>query len=351
MLPLYHRLVAIFATATRQQLARTIQYYRNEARTYRELCPKHYRLTPKQRQRILKYGRPLGAGIKDVVTIVTPRTFARWASGETKSVGKQAVPSGRPKTAAEIRDLIVRIAQETGWGLTRILGELKKLGLAKVCRTTVANILRDHGFDTGPKRGEGTWDEFLKMHAETLWQCDFFSKNVWTPKGLVPYFMLVFLHVGSRRVFASSPTAQPDSAWVTQQARNFVMHLDETEPKPAIVICDHDSKFTATFDTVLESEGMKVQRVGPMAPNLNAFVERWIQSIKHECLDRFIVFGQRHLAHLVREYVRYYHEHRPHQALGNEPLTPTDSPAPSEGQILCDERLGGVLKHYYRRAA
>ena len=349
MLKYYHALVAIVANAAQRQLARTIQYYRHEALTYKELCPKNYRLTPRQRQRILKYGRPLGTKIKDVITIVSPRTFARWASGETKAVRKPA-KTGRPHTAIDLKELILRLARETGWGYTRILGELKKFGVGKVARSTVVNILGAAGLDPGPKRGEGTWDEFIKAHTETLWQVDFFSKNIWTPHGLIPYFMLVFLHVGSRRVIVSSPTAHPDSAWVTQQARNFLMQVEDTQPKPAIVIRDYDTKFTEQFDAVLESAAIEVQRVGPRAPNLNAFVERWIQSIKHECLDRFIVFGERHLEHLVRDYVRYYLDGRPHQGLGNELLTPT-GPPPDIGEIVCEQRLGGVLKHYYRQAA
>ncbi|MBS0208873.1 MAG: transposase [Planctomycetes bacterium] len=353
MLKFYHALVAFLSQAARQEVARTLQYYRQEALTYRELCPKHYRLSPRQRQRILKYGLPLGPRIKDVITIVSPRTFARWASGETKSVGKSA-RTGRPRTAAETVQLILRLARETGWGYTRILGELKKLGIRKLARSTVINVLRAGGFDPGPKRGEGTWSEFIERHAATLWQCDFFSKKVWTPTGLVPYFLLVLLHVGSRRVFVSSPTANPDSAWVTQQARNFLLHAENSQP-PTILMRDHDAKFSGSFDAVFASESIQVMPVGPRAPNMNAFVERWIQSVQQECLDHFVILGERHLHHLVTEYIRYYHAHRPHQGLGNELLTPTPEPPPDKtitgGEIVCESRLGGLLKHYHRHAA
>jgi putative transposase len=350
MLKYYHALVAIVANAAKQQVARTLQYYRNEALTYKELCPRNYRLSPRQRQRILKYGLPLGPRIKDVITIVSPRTFARWASGETKSVGK-AAKTGRPRTAAEIVELVLRLARETGWGYTRILGELKKLRVGKIARSTVVNLLRANGFDPGPKRGEGTWAEFIERHAATLWQCDFFSKKVWTPTGLVPYFLLVFLHVGSRRVFVSAPTANPDSTWVTQQARNFVLQADGAIEPPTILLRDHDTKFSGAFDAVLKSDGIEVMPVGPRAPNLNAFVERWVQSVKQECLDHFVILGERHLHHLVAEYVRYYHAHRPHQGIGNELLTPPAQPPPDEGEVVCESRLGGLLKHYHRRAA
>ena len=212
----------------------------------------------------------------------------------------------------------------------------------------------EHGLDQGPKHGNGTWDEFIKIHASTLWACDFFSKPMWTWKGPIDLYLLVFLHVGSRKVWISSATAHPDSAWVAQQARNFCMELG-TEPEAArYVLHDGDSKFTAPFREILRSEGIQPKRISPVSPNLNAYVERFGQTLKHECLDHFIVVGQRHMDRIVAEFVRYYHDLRPHQSLDNRPpfarQPVTESPV-DPAAVVCHKFLGGLLKHYERRAA
>ena len=149
----------------------------------------------------------------------------------------------------------MRLAEENGWGYTRILGELKKLGIGNVCRSTVINILKEHGLEPGPQRGEGSWDEFLKIHAKTLWACDFISKKVWTIYGLKEVYILFFVHVGSRRVFVSGMSQHPDAQWVAQQARNFSIHLDEEGQEASYLIHDRDTKFTDHFDALVESTG------------------------------------------------------------------------------------------------
>jgi hypothetical protein len=177
---LYQSFLRLLATATDKALARYLQFLKSENEILRSKLPKRITVSAEERRRLLKFGKPLGAAIKDLITIVSPRTFARWASGE-KRQRKKFDPSatlGRPRTDNAIRDLILKLARETGWGYTRILGELKKLGVRSIARSTVVNILRENGLDPGPKRGEGTWDEFVSQHAQTLWACDFFSKNI-----------------------------------------------------------------------------------------------------------------------------------------------------------------------------
>ena len=230
-----------------------------------------------------------------------------------------------------------------------------KLGLGKIARGTIRNILIENGLDPGPKRGATTWDQFVKSHAKTLCACDFFTKKVWTMRGLVEMYLLVFIQIGSRRVWVSPATASPDARWVEQQARNMCMVLQEQGDTPTYLIRDRDTKFTLHFDEIFRAEGVKPVKLPPKSPDLNAYAERWIQSIKHEALDNFVVFGEDHLNHLVREYVAYYHNERTHQALGNRPPLKQEAPEPGglvdTGQILCRERLGGLLKHYERRAA
>ncbi len=321
----------LLASATDKELARQVQYLKEENRILRGKLPKRITVTPRERHRLVKFGRAVGSAIGELITIVSPRTFARWLSGEAG--GKKADkgrPPGRPKTLEDVRALVLRLARETGWGYTRILGELKKLGV-RVSRNTVANILRQSGFEPRPRRGDGTWDEFVRRHAATLWACDFFSKKVWTLGGLVDVFVLFFINVGTRRVHLAGLTARPDRAWVAQQARNMALVFADEPAKPQILLRDHDAKFVAEFDRVFQAEGIEVKRVGPRAPDLNAYAERWVQAVKQECLDRFVVFGQAHLGHILREYVEHHNEERPHQGRAILPLAGTE-PDPGCGR-------------------
>jgi putative transposase len=187
-----------------------------------------------------------------------------------------------------------------------------------------------------------------------LWACDFFSKKVWTAGALVDVFVLFFLHVGTRRVHVAGVTAQPDKPWVVQQARNAALLSAEQPVRPRFLLRDHDAKFVKEFDAVLGAEGVEVRRLGPVAPNLNAYAERWVQAVKQECLDHVVAFGKGHLRHLVREYVAHYNRERPHQAKGNAPLgsyLPEEGHPRAPSEVYCRERLGGLLRHYSRRAA
>ena len=290
-------------------------------------------------------------------------TLRRWIRESKKSKKKTPTKKGRPRTKEEIRQLIVKLARENNWGYTRIMGELKKLSITPPSRNTVKNILKEHDLDPGPQRGEGTWGEFLKVHAATLWQCDFYAKRVLTAKGWKHLYLLVFLHVGTRRVFVAPSTFHPNDAWVTEQAEAFLKHTTEAGLGVKIVMHDRDTKFTDSFDQKLKNAHVKVRKTAYRSPNTNAYVERFLQTLQQEALDHFIVFGQQHLDVIVGEFVEHYHEERPHQGMGNDVLVTGETPsAKSEdedppldvapvSQIACRERLGGVLKHYYRKAA
>jgi putative transposase len=225
-----------------------------ENRILRSKLPGRITVTPRERQRLLRYGRPLGSAVKELITIVTPRTFLRWLLGDKKRKVPVRKP-GRPRTPDDIRALIIRIARESGFGYTRILGELKKLGICGVSRSTVVKILKEEGLDPGPKRGEGTWDEFIKRHTQTLWACDFFTAKVWTLRGAVDMFVLFAINVGSRRAHIVGMTPNPDRAWVVQQARNLAIQFGEEKIAPRYMIRDLDTKFVREFDMVLEGEG------------------------------------------------------------------------------------------------
>jgi putative transposase len=355
MLRLFRPLFLLLAHATDRQSARMVEYLKAENRLLRDRLPKRLRVTDQERRRLVKLGRPLGSSMRQLVTIVTPRTFARWLKGERRGITtKRPRKPGRPRTPDEIREWVVRMARETGWGYSRILGELKKLGIRAIAKSTVKNILKEHGLGPGPKRGESTWTDFLKRHAATLYACDFFSKKVVTLRGVVEVFVLFFIHVSSRRVHIAGMTTKPTQAWTAERAREALSFLCGTPGERPILLRDLDIKFEGGFDIVLRKNGVRVNKVGPQAPNLNAVAERWVQTVEHECLDHFVVFGEAHLRYFLDEFLAHYHLERPHQGLGNRllsganqrPVSTTDS-----SDIECQERIGGLLCHYRHWAA
>ena len=180
---LYHSLLLLIAGSTQKELAAQIRYLKVENEVLRSKLPKRVSVTAQEKNRLVKFGSKLGKAINEIVSIVASDTLRRWIRESKKPGGIKRVRKGRPRTKEEIRELIIRFAKENDWGYTRIMGELKKLGIKPPSRNTVKNILKENGLEPGPKRGEGTWDEFLKMHAVSLWQCDFYAKKVLTLKG------------------------------------------------------------------------------------------------------------------------------------------------------------------------
>lgn len=362
----YRKLLLLIAGATQKELARQVQYLKIENQILRSKLPARVSVTPQERNRLVRFGARLGKAIHELVTIVHPGTLLRWIREDRKSKHTKPVKVGRRPTAESTRKLILKLARENNWGYTRILGELRKLGIKSISRNTVKNMLKAHGLDPGPQRGVGTWDEFLKIHAATLWQCDFLSVRTLTRKGLRDLYLLVFLHVESRRVFVTPATAHPNEAWVCDQAKAFAAHAEESGLGADIVMHDRDTKFTAQFDATLSEAGVRVQKAAYRSPNTVAFVERFNQTLRQELLEHFIVFGERHLHHLVSVFIDYYHRLRPHQGKENDLLVPVSVPKKRQrrkqrrpprhsaiplSEIRCEQRLGGLLKHYYRKAA
>lgn len=367
MTNVFQSLLLVIAGATQKELARQIKYLKVENEILRGKLPKRITVTPKEKNRLVRFALKLGGKVlRQLTTIVAPDTLLKWIRAEKKDGKKQPVKRGRRRTPDQIRRLILKLSKENEWGYTRILGELKKLGIFSLSRNTVKRILKDAGLDPGPKRGEGTWDEFLKQHAASLWQCDFFSKRVLTLKGIRLAFVLVFLNVKTRQVVLSPATLHPEETWVVTQAEAFVQQARSQGLPVSYVQRDRDSKFTKSFDAKLKSHSVKTIKNAYRSPNTNAYVERFIQSIEQECLDRFVVFGTQHLDCLCREYLAHYHEERPHQGDGidNQLLRQTKKrgrPKQKRGslndeivplsEVHCKERLGGLLKSYSRNAA
>jgi putative transposase len=355
---LFHPLFALLASVTRQELARQVTYLKEENRILRARLPKQIHTTPDERARLVRAGRRLGMQLKELLTIVEHQTFLRWIrqaeDWKVQRRGPMRKP-GRPRTPEEIRDLVIRIRKETGFGYTRILGELRKLGI-HISRQSVRNILVEAGLRPEPSDPkDDSWDAFLARHAATLWQCDFVTKPMWTTKGVVDLYVLVCLHLGTRRCWISPCTIQPDSAWVSQQARNFVADAQDMDLPPKMVMRDNDQKFLDGFDLVIEATGATIKRNTPLSPNLRAHVERFIQTLKVECLDKFVIVAQRHLNHITREFQAHYNRERPHEACGHLPPgadPPSTLPLRTKSSdIVSTTRLGGLLKSYGRRVA
>lgn len=261
-------------------------------------------LKPEEKKRLMKLGKAIGPGLRHLITIVSYGAYLSWLRKERESHVPKKM--GRPRTAESIRNLIVKIARETGFGYTRVMGEMKKIGVKPPSRNTVKNILKEHGLDPGPKRGPDSWYEFLRRHADTLYQCDFFSKRIWTKSGLRQSFVLVFLHLGSRQVFVTKCTCKPDAAWMKEQAVKFIEHDKSTGRNATLLLRDRDRNYGRDFDRTLREAGITVKKNSVRSPNLQAHIERFIQSLQQEALDHFIVCGEKHFDYLISEYLAHY---------------------------------------------
>jgi putative transposase len=213
MSQLFHPLLALIASATDKELAKYVEYLKHENKLLRSRLPRQVHTTHEERQTLLKYGKAIGRAIEELITIVSPATFYNWVRNEKNGKPKPKNPKGGQRKPKELRELVLTIANETGFGLTRIVGEMRKLGI-KISRQTVRRILKEHGIDPSPDRTSDCWADFLERHGETLWGCDFFSVKSVTAKGIHDLYVLVFLCLQTREVFVTESTLNPDSAWV-----------------------------------------------------------------------------------------------------------------------------------------
>lgn len=349
---MFKRLCEVLAQTRSNDLRRQVQFLKAENEILRSRIKGAIRTSRAERDRLIKLGRPLGSAINEILSIVSPKTFAKWLRSRRPRLKVHKRKRGRPRKPQDVRKLVVRLARETGWGYTRLVGELRKLG-HRLSKGTIKNILKEAGIPTSPKREETTWDQFLKAHAKTLWACDFVSKPIWTLRGRVQAFVLVFMHIKSRRVVATRSSTNPDAAWVAEQMAAFAAVTKSWPERPRILLRDRDSKFGPGVDETLTSAGIEPLRLPPFSPNLNAFVERFIKTLQVECFNQFVVLGAGHLDHLTREFIDYYNRQRPHSRIGfRAPEQRPRSPDPPVvGEVRCQERLGGVIRHYFRKVA
>ena len=256
---------------------------------------------------------------------------------------------GRPPLAEEVRQLIVQMARENPrWGYFRIRGELMKCGYT-VSAMAIRSVLRRSHVPPAGRRSQVTWRQFLAAHASTIVATDFFTVDTVFFKRL---YVLFFMHLGTRRVLAAASTTEPNSAWVTQQARNLSWKLAEEGINVRILIHDRDRKFATSFDGVLGAEGARVILTPLQAPKANAHAERWVGSVRRECLDWMLILNQRHLESVLSEYCAHYNGERPHRSRSLRPPASRGDPAIGlEGTIRRRARLGGLLSDYSRLAA
>jgi transposase InsO family protein len=285
-------------------------------------------------------------------TLVSPDTLMRWHRRLVAPIWNFAHRRGpgRPGVMREISALSVRMAQENpGWGYTRIQGALANLK-HKVGRGTVANVLKRNGIEPAPERSKRTtWSTFLKAHWKVFAARDFFSVEVWTARGLVTHYVLFVINLADRVVQIAGITTRPDEGWMLQVGRNLIAEDDGALATKRYLIVDRDTKYTQQFRQLLKGSGTEVIRLPPFSPNLNAFAERFVRSIKEECLGRMIFVGQASLRRAINEYMAHYHGERNHQGLGNT-LIREQPPVGNDTRIHRRERLGGMLNYYHRAA-
>jgi transposase InsO family protein len=308
------------------------------------------RLDGRDRVFLAAASRLLGRGSRSSFP-VRPDTLLGWHRQLLQRRWTYGRRPGRPALCEEIRALVLRLARENPrWGDQRIAGELTGVG-AGVSATTVAKILRQAGVPPAGVRAQLNWREFLRSHAASIIACDFFTVDtIWLGR----LYVLFFLELGSRRVHLAGCTANPDGRWIVQQARQLAWALPDRETPLRFLIHDRDSKFSRAFDDVFRSEAVEIIRTPFRAPRANAFAERWVGTVRRDCLDWLLIVSRRQLERVLRVYVDHYNTHRPHRALALKPPTPRRHPrlvsSDPPDQLHRGDRLGGLI-HEYARAA
>jgi putative transposase len=284
--------------------------------------------------------------------LVRPETLLRWHRHLVAAAWTYPRRGpGRPPIGHEVQQLILWLARENPrWGYQRINGELLRLGI-RVSVTAIRTLPRRNGFEAAPRRAATTWRAFLRQQAAGIIACDFFTVET---VGLRRLYVLFFIEPDTRRVHLAGVTANPNGAWVTQQARNLLLMLGDRARQLRFLLRDRDAKFTRSFDDVFRSEGTELPITPVQAPDANAHAGRWIRTVRAECLDRLLILGRGHLEQVLRVYVEHYNAHRPHRALGLQPPDPAVEPALSSNdqpaKVRRRDLLGGLV-HEYRQAA
>ena len=337
----------------RQQNA-IIEYLQEENRILLEqLGGKPRRFTNAQRIRLARKAKPVGRRkLLALGTLVTPDTLLRWFRrlvAQKWTYPRKAGP-GRPSVEPEVEKLVLRLMEENpSWGSDRIVGALANLHIP-ISDSTVDNIRKRNGIPPAPERvKQTTWRQFLKAHWDGLVAADFFTTEVMSWRGLVTYYTLFVIQLRSRLVLVCGTTVSPDSEWMKHVARQLTDAMDGFARGKTHLIIDRDTKYCSEFQEILESSGIQIVLCPPRVPQCNAIAERFVRSIKTECVERFIFLGEGHLRRTFKAYETHYNSHRNHQGMENQLLMTRVLPV--VGRICCQKQVGGLLNYYYRQAA
>jgi transposase InsO family protein len=349
-------LLMVFAGWLHRQQAAVIEYLTAENRLLRErLGGRRIIFTDAERRNLAEKARTVGRkALREVGTIVTPETLLRWHRElvARKWTFTERRTPGRPRTHPDFVALVVRMARDNpSWGYTRIQGAMANLG-HMLGRGTIRRILNDHGIEPAPLRGTRMpWLVFLKAHWKGLVAADFFSVEVWSWRGLTTYYVLFVIDLATRKIRIAGMTVHPNADWMLQMGRNLLDVIDGPLVGKQYLLLDRDTKYCVEFREMLEREGIRVIRLPPRSPSLNAYAERWVRSVRTDCLSKVIPIGQGMLRHALRQYVAHHHLERNHQGLDNRLITARAVQHGNSRSVIRRSRLGGILNDYQRRLA
>jgi hypothetical protein len=356
----------MLACSLNERMQRKLDYAQQEVRILKEILASTtgrgcIPFTDDQRRRLALKGKVLSpAERRDCCQVVKPDTILAWfrrlVSDKYDSSQSTRRGPGRPRKAEEIRKLVIEMSlANIGWGYTKIRDTMRNgLGI-HLGRTTIADILSEAGIEPAPERDKKrTWKELMRSHWDSLYACDFFAIEALGVFGPVRHMVLFVIELRTRTVEIAGIRVNPDGEWMKQIARNLTDPIDGFLRNARHLIHDRDPLFTEAFREVLASSGVKTVKIPAKSPNCNPHAERLVKSIKYECLNHFVFFGERHLRYVIKEYMSHYLEERFHQGLGGKLVVARTSSAndnKAAGAITCRSRLGGLLNFYSREAA
>jgi putative transposase len=345
-------LLSWYATLVNRRLVMENEYLKAENRIlHRQLGKKRLLLTVDEKRELVQKAMACGRKALDgLISIVTVDTLLRW---HKKLIALKhtyvSASTGRPRKSTELRNQTLRMARENPqWGYDRIAGALQNLG-HEVCAQTVGNILRANGVKPAPNR-KSTWRQFLQSHAASLVAMDFFTTEVWTLTGLRTYYTLFAIDLKTRAVEFVGTTTNPDGGFMAQVARNMTGVMEGWLKDKRLLLSDNDKKYTAQFRRILNDAGLRSLKLPSYAPDANAFAERFVRSVKSECLERLILFGEGALRRALGEYLAHYNGERNHQGIGNVLIAPLPGDLGGGGRVAVRRRLGGLLNFYRCKA-
>ena len=356
-------LIVMIASAINDRMQRKLDYLEEENRVLREQRDaatggKRLSFTADQRRRLATAGKLLTPDERrKCCHLVKPETILAWFRqlGARKYDSSQA-RRGRPPKPKDVRKLVIQMARENpGWGYTKIRDAMRTgLGI-EIGRTTVANYLAEAGIEPAPERKKKrTWEQFIKAHWDSLCGCDFFMVEALGLTGTIRYMVFFVIVAKTRVVEIAGIAANPDGEWMKQMARNLTDTVDGFLRDATYLIHDRDPLFTAAFEGILKERGVKCAKIPAQSPNCNPHAERFVETIKYECLNHLVLFGERHLRHVIKEFMAHYHRERFHQGLGGQLIEKDSASASSNratGKVTRRSRLGGMLNFYVRDAA